>query len=555
MASAQMDHRPGEEDAPWFEATIASLQRQMARGRLSSRELTRAYLGRARAVDPLLHSIIETNPDAMAIAARRDAERRAGHVRGPLHGIPVLLKDNIATDDRMETTAGSLALVGSRVPRDAVVTRKLREAGAVVIGKANLSEWANFRGFVPDAVSSAGLSLNGWSARGGFTRDPYVLSWDPCGSSSGSGVAVSANLCSVAVGTETDGSIVCPAGNSGVVGLKPTVGLVAQRGIIPISHSQDTAGPMGRTVSDVATLLNVLVSPFGEVKGRRLPRDYRRFLRRGAIKGKRIGVDRRLFSADHDADPSLVAVTEAALDVMRSLGATIVDPVDGPDPKAFIEHELAVMLAEFKVDMKVYLKGLRHTRIRSLADLIAFDRANCDAELRYFGQEVFEIAQSTLGLADPAYIAARALGLDLTRTNGYDRLMAELKLDAIASPTSSSGSSGPAVAGYPIISVPTGVTDDGRPGGIWLSAGFLDEQTLLAIAYDLEQEIGGRPKPTYRGSVPDLPPDAGLCASPVPARVVSTDALDAGRMALERTPIRRRGAVQAVGSGVSRSTA
>ena len=455
----------------------------------------------------------------------------------------------------METTAGSLALVGSRVPRDAVVTRKLREAGAVVIGKANLSEWANFRGFVPDAVSSAGLSLNGWSARGGFTRDPYVLSWDPCGSSSGSGVAVSANLCSVAVGTETDGSIVCPAGNSGVVGLKPTVGLVAQRGIIPISHSQDTAGPMGRTVSDVATLLNVLVSPFGEVKGRRLPRDYRRFLRRGAIKGKRIGVDRRLFSADHDADPSLVAVTEAALDVMRSLGATIVDPVDGPDPKAFIEHELAVMLAEFKVDMKVYLKGLRHTRIRSLADLIAFDRANCDAELRYFGQEVFEIAQSTLGLADPAYIAARALGLDLTRTNGYDRLMAELKLDAIASPTSSSGSSGPAVAGYPIISVPTGVTDDGRPGGIWLSAGFLDEQTLLAIAYDLEQEIGGRPKPTYRGSVPDLPPDAGLCASPVPARVVSTDALDAGRMALERTPIRRRGAVQAVGSGVSRSTA
>ena len=541
--SAHARHRPSDEDAPWFEASIAGLQHQMEHGRLSSRELTRAYLLRAKALNPTLHAIIEANPDAMAIAGRRDAERRAGHVRGPLHGIPVLLKDNVATDDRMQTTAGSLALVGSRVPRDATVTRKLREAGAVVLGKANLSEWANFRGFVPDAVASAGLFLNGWSARGGFTRDPYVLGWDPCGSSSGSGVAVSANLCAVAVGTETDGSIVCPAGNTGVVGLKPTVGLVAQKGIIPISHNQDTAGPMGRTVSDVAILLNAMVSPFGEVKGKRIPRDYRHFLKRGALKGKRIGVDRKLFSAEWFADESLNPVTEAALDVMRSLGATIVDPVDGPDPNVFFEHEFAVLLSDFKVDIKTYLKGLKHTKMRSLANLIEFNQANCDSEMRYFGQELFEIAESTIGLDDPAYLAARALCLDMTRTNGYDKLMADLRLDAIASPIYSSGSNGPAVAGYPIISVPTGVTDDGRPGGIWLSAGFLDEPTLLAIAYDLEQEIGGRPQPTYLGTVPDLPPDAGLCAVPFGGRVESTDAVDAGRMAVKRQPIRRFGPI------------
>jgi len=538
MGTAQPNHRPEDEDAPWFEASIAQLQDLMAEGHLSSEELTQAYLSRGAALDATLHAIIDTNPDALAIAATLDVERAAGRVRGPLHGIPVLLKDNIATDDRMETTAGSLALVGSRVPGDAIIVTRLRDAGAVVLGKTNLSEWANFRGFVPDALTAAGLFLNGWSARGGFTRNPYVLGWDPCGSSSGSAVAVATNLCAVAIGTETDGSIVCPAGNNGIVGLKPTVGLIAQAGIIPISHSQDTAGPMGRTVSDVAILLNAMVSPFGDVKGKRIPSDYQRFLKRGALKGKRIGVDRRSFSADWDADPSLSAVTERALDVMRSLGATIVDIV-GPDPTTFHELETAVLLTESKVGLEVYLSRLTGTTLRTLADLIAFDRDHCDEEMPFFGQELFEIAESTKGLDDPAYLTARAACLDLTRTYGYDKLIADLTLDAFASPTYSSGSNGPAVAGYPIISVPTGVAEDGRPGGIWLSAGFLDEPALLAMAYDLEQAVGRRPQPGYLGTIPDLPPDAGLCAVPFPGGVDSADALEAGRMAVKRQPIRR----------------
>ena len=255
-----------DEQADWFEASIRDLGRLMRRRELSSVELTTAYLDRIALLNPTLHAVIETNPDALRIARRRDRERRNGHVRGPLHGIPILLKDNIATDDRMETTAGSLALVGSQVPEDATVAARLRSAGAVILGKANLSEWANFRGFIP-ANFPAGLFLNGWSARGEFTRDPYVLEWDPCGSSSGSGVGPSANLCAAAVGTETDGSVVCPAGNNGIVGLKPTLGLVSQQGIIPIAHSQDTAGPMARSVTDVALLLNAMKSPFGRVKG------------------------------------------------------------------------------------------------------------------------------------------------------------------------------------------------------------------------------------------------------------------------------------------------
>src|SRR3954470_16928640 len=374
------------------EATIDGLQQQMQAGRLTARELTAAYLERIAAIDragPKLNAVIEVNPDALAIAAQLDAERQAGKVRGPLHGIPVLLKDNIATDDAMETTAGSLALVGSRVPRDATVAARLRAAGAVILGKANLSEWANFRGNVPPAVTQRGLFLNGWSGRGGFTRDPYVLSWDPCGSSSGSGVGPAANLCTAAVGTETDGSVVCPAGNNAVVGLKPTLGLVSQDGIIPIAHSQDTAGPMGRTVTDVAIMLNAMVSPFGEVRGRAIPADYRAFLRRGALRGARIGVDRQLFSADFFADVTLNPVTEAALDVMRSLGATIVDPANGPNPFDFGDAEFEVLLKEFKVDIARYLRGLRHTSMRTLADLIAFNRAHCAQEMRFFGQEVF----------------------------------------------------------------------------------------------------------------------------------------------------------------------
>src|SRR6266850_3571550 len=266
----------------FVEKSIPELQAAMASGEVSSKELVKGYLRRISSLNPLLHSVIETNPNAVSIAQHLDNERRRGHVRGPLHGIPILVKDNIATDDNMETTAGSLALVHSRVPADAVVVAQLRAAGAIILGKANLSEWANFRGFAP---------FNGWSARGGFTRDPYRLDFDPCGSSAGSGAAPAANLCAVAVGTETDGSVVCPSGNNLVVGLKPTVGLVAQDGIIPIAHSQDTAGPMCRTVTDVAILLGVLQSPFGDVIGHKLPRDYTQFLRRGALRGARIGID------------------------------------------------------------------------------------------------------------------------------------------------------------------------------------------------------------------------------------------------------------------------
>ena len=470
----------------------------MASRRLRSAELTEAYLRRIETLDPLLHSVIETNPQALEIAARRDAERRAGRIRGPLHGIPVLLKDNIATNDAMETTAGSLALVGSRVPRDATIVTRLRAAGAVILGKANLSEWANFRGIVPQPVTDAGLFLNGWSARGGFTRNPYGLAWDPCGSSSGSAVAPAANLCAIAIGTETDGSIVCPSGNNAIVGLKPTVGLVAQAGIIPIAHSQDTAGPMVRTVTDAAITLNVLRSPFGAVVGQRLPRDYRRFLRRGALRGARIGVDRRLFSGD-DADAGLNGVAQQALDVMRSLGATLVDPIEPPDTKSISEDELTVLFTEFKVDIAAYLAGLRRTSMRTLGDLIAFNDEHCEDELRYFGQELFHVADETTGLDDPAYRAARARCLEATRTNGIDRILADSGVDAIVGPAYGD-SSAAAVSGYPSISVPTGVTDDGRPGGVWLSAGFLREPTLLGFAFDLEQEIGGRPRPTFGGT-------------------------------------------------------
>lgn len=513
LVQAKSPFRGLHEDAPWFEATILELQALMASGQIGSRELTKAYLSRIEKLNPILHAVIETNPQAVGIAAGLDAERRSGRVRGPLHGIPILLKDNIATDDSMQTTAGSLALVGSRVPRDATVAARLRAAGAVILGKANLSEWANFRGNVPQPVIDLGLFLNGWSARGGFTRDPYVLTWDPCGSSSGSAVGASTNMCAAAVGTETDGSVVCPAGNNGIVGLKPTLGLVAQNGIIPIAHSQDTAGPMARTVTDVAILLNAMKSPFGEVVGHTLPTDYTTFLRRGALNGARIGVDRRLFSAEYFADLTLNPITEQALEVMESLGATIVDPVDAPDPFVFSNAEFTVLLFEFKVDIAKYLAGLRHTSMRTLADLIEFNLAHCEQEMKYFGQEVFDLAETTTGLDDPAYVEARALCLEKTRSQGIDKVIADQRLDAIVAPIYSFGSSAPAVAGYPNISVPTGVTEDGRPGGIWMYGGFLQEPKLLAFAYDLEQEIGGRPKPKFLGSLPPLPPDAGICGS------------------------------------------
>jgi amidase len=504
-----------DSDEDWFEASIRDLQKLMRSGEISSVGLTKAYLRRIRDLNPVLGAVIETNPHALKIAAQRDKERRRRRVRGPLHGIPILVKDNVATNDRMETTAGSLALEGSDVRRDADIVTRLRRAGAVIIGKANLSEWANFRGFIPPGFP------NGWSARGGFTRDPYVLDWDPCGSSSGSAVAAAANLCAATVGTETDGSILCPAGNNAVVGLKPTLGLVSQRGIIPIAHSQDTAGPMTRTVTDAALMLNALKSPFGPVKGHRLPKDYTKFLKRGSLKGARIGVDRLEFQEDYFAVPELNLVTERALDVMADAGATIIDidPAVCPDPNTWFDPEFAVLLNEFKHDVAAYLKPLRRTTMRTLADLIEFNIEHCPEEMQYFGQEIFDMAEATSGdLTDPAYLAARQQSFELAGPQGLDRVLDTYDLDVLVSPAYSVGYSAAAVAGYASISVPAGIADDGRPGCVWMSGRFLDEPKLIALAYDLERELGPRDLPKLLGAVPGPFPGAGLCAAPASTR-------------------------------------
>src|SRR5437773_1897103 len=492
----------------FLEATIPQLQAAMASGQLTSVQLTTNYLNQIATFNPLLHAVIETNPDALAIAQKLDNERRTGRVRGPMHGIPVLVKDNVATRYSMQTTAGSLALVGSVAPADARVVDRLRAAGAVILGKANLSEWANFRGNAP---------FNGWSARGGFTRDPYLLSFDPCGSSSGSAVAPAENLCATAVGTETDGSVVCPSGNNLVFGLKPTVGLVSQDGIIPIAHSQDTAGPMCRSVTDVAIMLGVMQSPFGPVSGMSVPSDYTRFLKLGSLKGARIGIDSRYFSHEFGGENDLVKVAQKGLDAMQSLGATLV-PTDTGNPAQqnfkFYNDEFTVLLYEFKVQIAQYLAGLSNTSMHTLADLIAFDIAHCEEEMKYFGQEVFELSEDTSGnLNDPAYLSARADNLTFARTNGIDAALKKDNLDAIVAPTYSFASSLPAVAGYPDLSIPVGLTPQGKPAGLWMYSGFLKEPTLLAFAYDLEQAIKPRTQPGLLGSVSPEPPDAGICAT------------------------------------------
>jgi amidase len=494
--------------ANFIEATIPELQELMSSGMLTSVQLTTSYLERIATFNPLLHAVIETNPDALTIAAALDAERQSGRLRGPLHGIPILVKDNLATADKMQTTAGSLALVGSMVPSDSVVVNRLRAAGAVILGKANLSEWANFRGNAP---------FNGWSARGGFTRDPYLLSFDPCGSSSGSAVAAATNLCAATVGTETDGSVVCPSGNNLNVGLKPTVGLVSQDGIIPIAHSQDTAGPMCRTVTDVAIMLGVMQSPFGQVIGHTVPSDYTQFLQVGSLRGARIGVDSRYFSHAFGGEHDLVTVAKQGLDAMQALGATLV-PTDTGNPAnknfKFYNDEFTVLLYEFKVQIAQYLAALSNTTMRTLADLIAFDIAHCEDEMKFFGQEVFELSEQTSGnLSDPAYLSARADNLLFARKNGIDAALQKDKLDAIVAPTYSFASSLPAVAGYPNLSMPIGLTPEGKPAGLWMYSGFLQEPKLIALAYDLEQAIKPRTQPQFLGSVPPEPPDAGICAT------------------------------------------
>jgi amidase len=509
--SSLLSARPLLADEVFVEATIPQLQALMASGGLTSRELTLAYLKRIAALNPLLHSVIETNPNAVAIAARLDNERRAGSTRGPLHGIPILLKDNIATDDQMQTTAGSLAIYGSHVPADAPIVSRLRGAGAVILGKTNLGEWANFRGNLityPLAV--------GWSARGGDTINAYDLSYTSWGSSSGSANGVAANLCAAAVGTETDGSITGPSAVENIVGLKPTLGLVSQDGIIPISHQQDTAGPMARSVTDVAILLGVLQTPFGEVIGHPVPGDYTQFLQRGALEGARIGRDVRFFDYSYygsgiPGDEETVAFAENALDVMESLGATIVD-TDTGDVFAYTNDEFTALLFEFKAQIAEYLATLTHTKMLTLADLIAFNKARCRQELVYYGQEVFEAAEATSGYpTDPTYVAARTNALQSARS-GIDDALAADDLDAIVAPHLTN-STGPAVAGYPNLSLPVGIRDSGRPAGMLMYSTFLHEPQLIGFAYDLEQELNARRQPQFLGSVIPVP-NADLCTGP-----------------------------------------
>jgi amidase len=495
-------------DFDFVEKGIPELQAAMASGQLTSKDLVKGYLRRIGSLNPLLRSVIETNPNAVSIAQHLDNERRRGHVRGPLHGIPILVKDNIATDDNMETTAGSLALVRSRVPSDAVIIQQLRAAGAVILGKTNLGEWANFRGTdiaYPLAV--------GWSARGGSTINAYDLGYTSWGSSSGSANGAAANLCSVAVGTETDGSITGPSAVENVVGLKPTLGLVSQDGIIPIAHEQDTAGPMGRSVTDIAILLGALQSPFGEVIGHQLPDDYTQFLQRGSLQGARIGRDVRFFDYSYygsgiPGDEETVAFAENALSVMESLGATIVD-TDTGDVFAYTDDEFTALLYEFRAQIAEYLATLTHTNMRTLADLIAFNNAHCEQELVYYGQDVFEASEQLPGYPnDPAYIAARTHARNTARS-GIDDALAAQNLDAIVAPHLTN-STGPAVSGYPNLSLPVGIRDSGRPAGMLMYSTFLHEPQLIGFGYDLEQELNARQQPQFLGSVIPIP-NANLC--------------------------------------------
>jgi amidase len=492
------------------EATIADLQAHMAAGRMTSAAICAAYLARIEAVDrsgPTLRSVIELNPDALGIAERLDAERTAGEVRGPLHGIPVLIKDNIATHDRMSTTAGSLALDGVIAPRDAFLVERLRAAGAVILGKTNLSEWANFR---------SSQSSSGWSGRGGQCRNPYALDRNPCGSSSGTGAAVSANLAAIGIGTETDGSIVCPSNANSLVGLKPTVGLVSRSGIIPISHTQDTAGPMCRTVTDAAILLSVIAreDPQDAATGRRTDGpagtiDYTTLLDPNGLKGARIGVARKdVWGYSPEGD----RVCEQALEVLRDVGAVLVDPADIPHLGDYDAAEFDVLLYEFKADLNAYLAAWAPgAPARTLADLIAFNEREKARELLYFGQELFERAEAKGPLTDQAYLEAIELCHRLARVEGLDPVFAEHRLDAIVAPTGGppwptdlvngdhflGASSTPgAVSGYPHLSVPAGYVF-GLPVGLTFIGRPWTEGTLLKLAFAYEQAAQPRKAPRF----------------------------------------------------------
>lgn len=497
----------GLSDFEFEEATITDLQQLIKSGKLPARILVESYLKRIESVDrrgPRLNSVIETNPDALAIADALDKERKEKGVRGPLHGIPVLIKDNIDTADRMKTTAGSLALVGSKPLRDAFVAQRLRESGAIILGKTNLSEWANFR---------STHSTSGWSGRGGQTHNPYALDRNPCGSSSGSGVAVSANLCVVAIGTETDGSIVCPSSANSLVGIKPTVGLVSRSGIIPISHSQDTAGPMARTVTDAAILLSALASiderdAVTQQSRGKASSDYTQFLDKNGLRGARIGVARKSFGFNDAVDKLM----EDAIKEMKRLGAVIVDPADIVTNGKFDDSELEVLLYEFKADLNAYLAGLGPgAPVHSLKEIIEFNVRHKEKEMPYFGQELFTRAEAKGPLTSKAYRLALAKDQRLSRTEGIDATMQKHKLDAIIAPTGGppwntdvvngdhfgGGSSTPAaVAGYPNISVPAGYVF-GLPVGISFFGKAYSEPTLIKLAFAYEQASMFRRPPQF----------------------------------------------------------
>src|SRR6185436_12174708 len=489
------------------ELTIADLQQGLQSGEYTSRQLVEKYSDRINDIDkkgPALHSVIEMNPAAEQIAVALDRERKEKGARGPLHGIPILIKDNIDTQDRMMTTAGSLALVGAKPQRDAFVAQRLREAGALILGKTNLSEWANFR---------STKSSSGWSGRGGQTKNPYVLERNPCGSSSGSGAAVAANLFVAAIGTETDGSVVCPSTANSLVGIKPTVGLVSRAGIIPISHSQDTAGPMTRSVRDAATLLGALTGVDARdlitrtSHGKSHP-DYTQFLDVNGLKGARLGVARKYFGFNDRVDKLM----NDHINEMKKLGAVIVDPADIPTSGKFDDSELEVLLFEFKADLNAYLAGLgTRTPVHSLKEIIDFNEKHREKEMPYFGQDLFVKAEAKGPLTDKKYLQALQKNHLLSRTQGIDFIIRKHRLDALIAPTggpawptvwingdhfSGGYSSASAVAGYPHITVPAGFVF-GLPVGISFFGAAWTEPKLIKFAYAFEQATKARRPPKF----------------------------------------------------------
>jgi amidase len=488
------------------EITIAGLQDAMKSGRHSARAIVEMYLARIDEIDrrgPHINSVIELNPDVIAIADALDGERKAGRGRGPLHGIPVLIKDNIDTADKMKTSAGSLALADSIAPRDAFIVERLRAAGAIIIGKTNLSEWANFR---------SAKSTSGWSGRGGLTRNPYALDRNTSGSSSGSGAATAANLCAAAIGTETDGSIVSPSNMNSLVGIKPTLGLLSRAGIIPIAHSQDTAGPMTRTVADAAILLGALASVDPRDTATQASAgkaaDYTKFLDPNGLRGARIGVARNLFGFSERVDKLI----GEAIEVIKRLGAEVIDPAELPQVGKYGDSEFEVLLYEFKADLNKYLAGLGpQALVKTIKEVIEFNERNRDRELAWFGQDVMIKAEAKSGLNSPQYKKALARNLRLARAEGIDAALRKHRLDALVAPTdgipwvtdplngdhfAGGCSTPPAVAGYPHITVPAGYIH-GLPVGVSFFAGAWSEGRLISFAYAFEQATKHRRAPKF----------------------------------------------------------